>query len=98
MPKNHHQPGAEPLRRKLDAADLRRGYDIAGNADNKQVAEALVEDNLSRHARVGTSEDDCKRLLICRHFEAARLARERVMAANVRYKATVAFSQAFECF
>ena len=98
MPQNHHQPCAEPRRGELDAADLRRSDDVSGNADDKQVAKALIEDDLCRHPRVGTSENDGERLLTCRQLVAARLARERVAAPNVRDEATVPLSQAFECF
>ena len=93
MPQNHHQPCAEPRRGELDAADLRRSDDVSGNADDKQVAKALVEDDLCWHPRVGTSENDGERLLTCRQFVAAHLARERVAAPNARYEATVPFSQ-----
>src|SRR2546429_9537314 len=98
MPKNHHQASAEPRRRELDAADLRGSDDVSGNTNDKQVAQALVEDDLSRHPRVGTTENNGERLLTRGQLVAARLARERVMAPNVRYKATVALPQAFEGF
>ena len=65
---NHHQPCAEPLCGELDAADLRGGDDVSGNADDKQVAKALIEDDLCRHPRVGTSENDGERLLTCRQL------------------------------
>jgi hypothetical protein len=98
VPQNHHQSRAEPSRSELDAADLRRSDDVTGNADDKQIAQTLVEDDLCWHSRVGTSENDREWLLTCRQLVAARLARERVAAPNVRHEATVAFSQAFECF
>jgi hypothetical protein len=64
----------EPLGGELDAADLRGRDDIAGNADDEQVAEALVEDDLRRHPRVGTAEDDGERFLTERQLMPARLA------------------------
>jgi hypothetical protein len=50
MSQNHHQPRAEPRGGKLDATDLRRRDDVSGNADDKQVAKTLVEDDLCRHS------------------------------------------------
>jgi hypothetical protein len=41
-----HQPGPEPGRRELHAADLRRRDDVAGDADDEEIAESLVEDEL----------------------------------------------------
>lgn len=46
VPQNHDQPGTEPRRGELDTADLRGSDDVSGNADDKQVAQALVEDDL----------------------------------------------------
>ena len=62
-PEHDDQRRAELGGGKLDAADLRRGDDVARNADDKQVAEALVEDDLGRHPGVGASEDDSERFL-----------------------------------
>jgi hypothetical protein len=45
---NHNEPCAEPLRGELNTADLRGSDDVSGNADNKQVAQAVVEDDLCR--------------------------------------------------
>lgn len=80
MLQDHHQPRAESRRGKLDAADLRSSDDIASNADDKQVAKALVEDDLCWDPRVGSSENDGERLLTCCQLCAARLAREYVAA------------------
>jgi hypothetical protein len=60
---HHDEPRAEAGRRKLDASHLRRGDDISRNADDEQVAKALVEHNLGRHAGVRASENDGERLL-----------------------------------
>ena len=58
MSEHHDEPRAEALGGELDAADLRRRDDVPGHADDEQVAQALVEDDLRRHPRVGASEDD----------------------------------------
>ena len=63
VPEHDDQPRAEPRGGELDAADLRRRDDVAGDADDEQIAEPLIEDDLGRHARVGAAEDDRERLL-----------------------------------
>jgi len=63
MSQNHHQPCAGPRSGELDAADLRGSDDVSRNADDKEVAQALVEDDLRRYPRVGTTENGGKRLL-----------------------------------
>jgi hypothetical protein len=94
---HHDESGAEPPRGELDTADLRRGDDVSGNTDDKQVTQTLIEDDLRWHPRIGTSENDGERLLACRHLAAAHLARECVAATNVRHESTVPLEQAFEC-
>src|SRR3990172_4064602 len=98
MPQYHHQPCPKPRSGELHAAHLRRRDDVSGHADDKQVAKALVEDDLCRHPRVGTTENDGKRLLTRRQFVAAGLTRERLAAPNVRYETTIPLPEAFECF
>ena len=98
VPENHHQPCALPPGGELDAADLRRCDDVSGNANDEQVAKALIEDDLRWHPRVGTTENDGERLLTCRHFVATPLVRERVAAPGVRREATISRSKALECF
>ena len=58
------QRRAELLGRKLDASQLRGSDDVAGDPDDEQVAEILVEHDLDRHARVGAAEDDREGLLL----------------------------------
>ena len=62
VPENHHQPRAVPAGGELDAADLRWGDDVSGNADDEQVAKALIENEHSlritrRTARLFTNAD-----------------------------------------
>lgn len=58
-----HEACAELCSGKLDATDQRRRHDIAGDANNKQVAQALIEDDLYRDSRIGAAENNSKRLL-----------------------------------
>ena len=46
MAQNDDEPCAESLRGELDAADLRRSDDVSRNANHKEIAQALVEDDL----------------------------------------------------
>ena len=84
------QPRAEPRGGELDAADLRRRDDVAGDADHEQVAEALVEDDLGGHPRVGAAEDDGERLLACDQRVASLRAREPLAAPDAGCEAAVA--------
>jgi len=54
MPQDDYQSGAELFRGELDAADLRRRNDVAGHANDEQIAQPLIEDDLHRHSRIGT--------------------------------------------
>ena len=96
VPEHDHQPRAEARRRELDAADLRGGDNVAGDADDEQIAEALVEDNLRRHARVRASEDDRERLLRRWQLVAARPAGQRAITHAVT-EAEIPLSEPFEC-
>ena len=58
-----HQPRPEPACRKLNATDLRRRDDVAGDTNDEEVAKALVEHQFRRDTRVRTSEYDRERLL-----------------------------------
>src|SRR6516162_6466457 len=63
MTEYHHEARAESRSRKFDTADLRGRDDVAGHADDEQVAESLVEDDLRRHPCIRAAEHDGERLL-----------------------------------
>ena len=73
MAQHHHQPGAETLDGKLDAADLRRRHNVAGHADDEQLAQPLIEDQLGWHAGVRTAQQHGKGRLLHDELGAARL-------------------------
>src|SRR5687768_14525013 len=98
MAEDHDEPGCEARRRELDAAHLRRRDDVPRNANHEQVAEALVEHELSRHPGIGAPEDDRERLLLRRELDALRATHERVAAADVRRESEVSFPQPPERF
>ena len=97
MPEHDDEPGAEPRRCELDAPDLRRRDDVAGDADDEEIAEPLIEDDLSGHPGVGTAEDDRERFLPARQLAPTRLARQFV-AANIRDESAIALAQPRESF
>jgi hypothetical protein len=96
MAQDDDQPRAKLLGGKLDAADLRRRDDVPGDADDKQVAQTLVKYHLNRHTRVGTAEDDGKRLLAGRQLAEASLPDEGGAVGNTRREAAIAGAQAFD--
>jgi hypothetical protein len=53
-----HQARAELRGRELDRPDHRRGHDVAGDADDEEIAEALVEQDLDRCARIRAAQHD----------------------------------------
>lgn len=72
--KDDNKTGVESGSRELDAADLRGGDDVAGDTDDEEIPEALVEDEFGGDPRIGTTQDDSERLLGCCELDAASLA------------------------
>ena len=60
---HHRQSRPEPPGGKLDAPHLGRCHDVSRDSDHEQVSKPLPEHQLRRNARVGTPQDDGKRLL-----------------------------------
>ena len=92
------QRRAVALGGELDAADLRWRDDVAGDANDEQVAQSLVEHDLRRYAGIGTSEDDGERLLAVRQLRTPARADGVVGGAQPRGEAAVAVLQALERF
>ena len=90
---HHHQPHLELFHRELDAADLRRRGDVAGDADHEQVAQALVEHEFGRRARVGAAQHHRERALRARMVLAPRVAEQRLQADHMVDEAAVALAQ-----
>ena len=63
--------------------------DVAGDADDEQVAEPLIEDDLGRHARVGAAEDDRERLLASSQLGPPGFGDELVSAPGVRREPSI---------
>ena len=98
MAEDHHEPRPELAGGELDASDLRRCHDVAGDTDDEQVAQALIEHDLGGDARVRAPEDNRERLLSIGQIAAMRTPHDRRMTANVGHESLVAFAQPIECF
>src|SRR5262245_42229429 len=98
MSEDHDQPGAELRCGKLHAADLGRRNNVAGHANDEQLAKALVEHDLCGDPRVGASKDDRERLLVSHELVGASTVGRRLAAANAGNEAAVAVDEAFKSF
>ena len=58
--------------RIFDAAETVIVDHVAGHSDHKQIAEALIEYDLGRNARIGAAKNDCERMLARFQFCASR--------------------------
>jgi hypothetical protein len=74
---------------------LRGSHDVSGHPDDEQVAQALVEDDLGRHARIGAPQDDREGLL-ARHQLGAFRAAGQGDPRLARGKPAVPFPQALQ--
>ena len=98
MAEDHHQPRVVARGGEFHAADLRGSHDIAGDPDDEEVAQALIEHDLRRHPRIGAPQDDCEGLLLGHERGAARLAQEDVGPAHLRGEPEISLPQPGECF
>ena len=95
---HHDEPRAVSGGGEFDAADLRWRDDVARDADDEQVAQALIEHQLRRDAGIRAAEDDGERLLSVREVVAPGVAKQTLEAANIGGEAAVAFAQTRERF
>jgi hypothetical protein len=98
MPQDDHQARPELFSGKFDATDLRWSDDITGYANDEQIAQSLIEDDLDGHSRIGTAQNGRERFLARGQLDAARSAWQAVTAANVRDKAAISIAQQSESF
>ena len=68
VPENDEGLGAQDADGVLERCDLLRSGDVAGHAHGEDVAEALVEEDLDRHARVGAPQNRGVRCLTLREL------------------------------
>src|SRR6266498_4800757 len=90
VPQHDRQPGLEPLGSELDAAHLGGRYDVARDADDEEIAEALPKHQLGGNARDGAAEHDREGLL-------PRAGAIRG-PGNALDEAAISLAQARECF
>ena len=66
MPQDHDQRAIEHRDTELERPEHTGVDDMPGRADDEEVAQALVEDDLRRHPGVAAAEEDGERVLIAR--------------------------------
>src|SRR3981081_3390620 len=77
-----HQASTELLGGELDTADQGRSDDVAGDTNDEQITQALIEDDFDGHPRIGTAEYGRERLLTRSQFETPGPARNGVAIAD----------------
>jgi hypothetical protein len=98
VPKHDRQARAEACSSKLHAADLRRRDDIPSYSNDEQITKPLPENEFRRNSRVGTSQDNGKRLLGMGEQRPTALTEGSRGVMNAGNEGTVALSQSRECF
>jgi hypothetical protein len=68
---HHDEFGVEVLDGVFDAAEYGVVNDVAGYADGEEIAEAFIEDEFGRNARIGARQDYGERVLAGFEFVAA---------------------------
>src|SRR6266550_8390510 len=68
MAEHDNQAGAQNIDRVLDAAQAFIVEHIARYSNAEQISEALIKDDFGWHTRIGTTENDRKRVLRFRQF------------------------------
>src|SRR5215471_5242649 len=68
MAKHDNQARAQDIDTVLYASQAFIVKHIARDSNAEQIPEALIKDDFGWHTRIGTTEDDCKRVLTLRKF------------------------------
>src|SRR5882724_661312 len=68
MAEHDNQAGAQNLDAVLDASQAFIVENVARYSNDEQISEPLIKDDFGRHTRIGTTEDDRKRVLRFRQF------------------------------
>src|SRR5215470_3348753 len=68
MAEHNNQACAQNIDRVLDASQSFIVEDVARNSNDEQIAEAFIKHDFGWHTRIGTTEDDRKRVLTLRQF------------------------------
>src|SRR5215211_7351496 len=68
MAEHDNQTGAQNIDPVLDASQAFIVEHIARYSNDEQISEAFIKDDFGWHTRIGTTEDDRKRVLTLREF------------------------------
>src|SRR4030095_3774841 len=68
MTEHDNQAGPQNLHTVLDASQAFIVEHVARYSNDKQISEAFIKDDFGWHPRIGTTEDDRKRMLTLRQF------------------------------
>src|SRR5213596_738214 len=68
MAEHDNQTGAQNIHPVLDAPQAFIVEHIARYSNDEQISEAFIKDDFGWHTRIGTTEDDRKRVLTLRQF------------------------------
>src|SRR6059036_646626 len=68
MAEHDNQTGAQNIDPVLDASQAFIVEHIASYSNDEQISEAFIKDDFRWHTRIGTTEDDRKRVLTLRQF------------------------------
>src|SRR5712691_9970642 len=96
MAQDEDQPGPETRRTELHASHLRRSDDVAGDANDEEVPQALVEDDLGGNARIRTAENDGERLLAGGQLGASRVSGQRLGTPEAQGEPAVPLTETLE--
>jgi hypothetical protein len=96
MAQNNYKARAITLCSEFDTANLRGGDNVSGDANDKQVAQALVENNFHGYARIGAPEYSGEGLLAPRELGTASRVGELLRAPCIRCKPLVSLPQPFK--
>ena len=64
MPQHQYQRRIQVVHSIFNAAEVVWGHYIASHADDEQIAEPLIKQQLSGNPRITAAEDGCKRVLL----------------------------------
>src|SRR5215216_3226722 len=68
MAQHDNQAGPQNIDSVLDAAEAFIVEDIACYSNDEQISETFIKNGFGWHTRIGTTEDDGKRMLALRQF------------------------------
>src|SRR5262245_18260316 len=71
MAEHHNQACAQNIDRVLDASQAFIVEHVACYSNDEQISEPFIKDDFGWHTRIGTTEDDRKRVLTLRQFGAS---------------------------